>query len=305
MIISLTGPNNTNLKRRLDELVERFTAQHGELSIERIDAEGAEPDIILSSISNLPFLTSAKLVILRGLGTNSWATDKIEQIISSIPTEVDLIILESSPDKRTAYFKVLKSKTRLEEFNELPQELLPKWLTAEAESLGAKLDLGTARYLVDRVGVSQTLLISELEKLVLHNRTITKESIDLLTEKRPQSRIFDLLDAMFSGNQKKALTLYEEQRAQKVEPQAILALIVWQLQLIAIAKSAGGRPAGQIASEAKLNPYPLNKAKSLAGKLEAAKLKQIIGLAAEADYKSKVYAVDLDEALKNLIVGLK
>src|SRR3546814_19438404 len=63
-------------------------------------------------------------------------------------------------------------------------------------------------------------------------------SSDLLT---PQSTIFELLDAALSGNTRRALELYEEQRSMKVEPQQIIAMLAWQLHVLAVVKAAGER----------------------------------------------------------------
>ena len=174
----------------------------------------------------------------------------------------------------------------------------------EADNLGGKISSSDANYLIDRIGLNQAILASELEKLVLYDPKVSRESIDLLTEKTPQSKIFDLLDAAFGGNKVQALALYEEQRAQRVEPQAILALIAWQLHLLALAKYGAGKSSGQIAKDAKINPYPVTKAQSLARKIADERLVKLVNEAAQIDYDSKTSVVDIDEALKNFVITI-
>ncbi|MBX4197110.1 hypothetical protein KW801_00960, partial [Candidatus Saccharibacteria bacterium] len=101
-----------------------------------------------------------------------------------------------------------------------------------------------------------------------------------------------------------ALELYDEQRAQKVEPQAIMAMLAWQLDLIALAVYGKGKDANSIAKDAGLSPYPLIKAQRLASNISQAKLRTMVDRALELDYKSKTTALDLDEALKTYIVTL-
>jgi DNA polymerase-3 subunit delta len=244
------------------------------------------------------------MVIVRELGGNHEAAEKIEQIISSVSPTTHLVIHEPATDKRTAYYKTLKSKTQFEEFGDLEPRELAGWLVAEAQNMGAKLSLADANYLIERVGAGQTLLSNELEKISLYDSEISRANIDLLTEKAPQSKIFDLLDATFSGNKKKALDLYDEQRTQRIEPQAILALLAWQLHLIAVAKAAKGKNPGEIAKEAKISPYPLAKAQSLAARITDEKLKSMIAEAAEIDYRSKTLSLEVDEALRAYIVTI-
>jgi DNA polymerase III subunit delta len=304
MVITLTGSNFYALKRRLDELVGGFVKEHGELALERIDAEEAEPRAVLDAVQSLPFLASRKMVLVRGAAANKEISGQIEQIIDSAGDTTDMVFYEPAIDKRGVYFKVLKSRTQLEEFNELDNRALAAWLVADAKKQGGELSLADANYLVERVGTNQEQLASELEKLLIYDSKISRGNIDLLTQKTPQSKVFDLLDAAFGGDKRKALELYEEQRAQKVEPQAIIAMIGWQLKLLALAKTGGQRSAQQIAAQAGLSPWPVQKAQNLARKIDDNKLRQMVAEALEIDEKGKSTAIDLDEALKTYIVTL-
>ena len=304
MLITLTGSNSFLLKKRLHELTESFLAKHGELAVEKFDAEEAEAPIIIESIQALPFLSARKMVVVRNGNANQQFAEQIEQITSSIPTSTDLILYEPHLDKRTAYFKVLKTKTRFEEFNQLNKNNLAKWLLTEAKKQGAKLSFAAANYLVERLGENQELLFNELTKLAIYDPNISKDNIDLLTEPTPQSRVFDLLDAAFAGNKQQAIRLYEDQRAQKVGPERILAMIAWQLQLLALIKSADGRSSAEVAKDSGMNPYPVKKAASVAGKLSDEKLREMVDEALEIDIKSKTTSLDLDEALKTYITTL-
>jgi DNA polymerase III subunit delta len=304
MIITLTGNNYYLLRRRLDELVNKFVDEHGELAVERIDAEEAEPRAVLDAAQSLPFLAGRKLVIVRSLSANKIASEQIEQIISSSGDGTDIIFYEPSPDKRTAVFKVLKSQTQLEEYAELDTQGLAGWLAGEAEKSGSQISRADANYLVERVGNNQELLANELDKLLIYDPQINRQTIDLLTVKNPQSKVFDLLDAMFSGNKQRALQLYDEQRLQKVEPQAIIALLGWQLNLISLAKFGQGKTANQIAKDAGVSPYPVQKAQRLASKIDETTLKRLVHQALEIDELGKTTPLDLDEALKTYIATL-
>jgi DNA polymerase-3 subunit delta len=304
MVIALVGNNSFSLRSRLNELVGTFVNKHGELALEKIDAEEVDVQVILDALQNLPFLATKKMVVVRGLAANKLDTEKIEQIIAAAGDDTDLILYEPVIDKRTAYFKTLKSKTQLEEFNELDAHGLARWLVEEAKKRGGELSTVDASYLVDRVGTNQALISNELDKLITYKSKISRESIDLLTDALPQSKVFDLLDAAFSGKKAVALELYEQQRALKVEPQAILAMVAWQLQLLALTKYADGKSTATIAKDVGMNPYPISKAANLAHKLDDEKFNNMVDFAFEIDLKSKTTSLDLDEALKTYIISL-
>lgn len=304
MTITITGNNSYLMKRRLDELTGKFIDEYGELAVEKIDAEEADGRAVLDAVQNLPFLAPRKMVVVRGASTNAALSGQIEQILSSSGNTTDLIFYEPAADKRSAVFKVLKVKTTLEEYNKLDTRDLAKWLVDEARKLDGRIDPGDANYLVERIGDTQELLANELDKLLAYEPHITRQNIDLLTIKTPQSKVFDLLDAAFGGNKKRALELYDEQRAQKVEPQAILALMAWQLELIALATAGEGKSTDQIAKDAGVSAYPLQKAQRLAAKLGETKLKDMVRQALIIDEMGKTTPLDLDEALKTYIVTL-
>jgi len=304
MIVTLTGNNLFTLRRRLDELTSVFVKKYGDLALEKFDGEEDEAQAITEGLKSLPFLAQKKLVVVRNGGFNKEFAEQIEQIISSISDTTDAVFYEPQIDKRTAYFKVLKTKTQFEEFNELDPQSLAKWLVEETKIKGGKLGLVDANYIVERVGTNQSLLASELNKLVIYDSQISRQNIDLLTEPTPRSKIFDLLDAAFAGRKEQALSLYEDQRAQRIEPQAILAMIAWQLQQIAVAKMAGNRAITEVSRDSGMKEYPLSKAKNLADKLSDKDLKYMVSEALDIDWRGKTTTLDMDEALKNYIISL-
>ncbi|OGL26441.1 DNA polymerase III subunit delta [Candidatus Saccharibacteria bacterium RIFCSPHIGHO2_12_FULL_49_19] len=304
MIITITGTNSYLVRRRLGELVSKFVAEYGELALERIDAEEADLSTVRDAVSSLPFLSNRKMVVVRNLSALKPSPEQIEQIISSITNSTDVVFYEPITDKRTTFYKILKSKTKLEYYQDLDSRELAKWLASEAKNLDAKLSLADANFLVDRVGTNQAILANELEKLLTYKSDVHREDIELLTEPTPQSKVFDLLDAAFSGDKKRALKLYEEQRIQKVQPQAILAMMAWQLRLIALAKHAGQRRADEVASDIGANVFPVSKAFGLAEKIEDKKLKILTSEALDIDVRGKTTSLDMDEALKTYIVTI-
>ncbi len=305
MIISLVGNNSFVIRQRLDQLISKFVEKYGELALEQFDGEEDELQTTIDGLQSLPFLAKKKLVVVRNGGLNKEFAEAAEQIISSIGDSTDVIFYEPQIDKRTAYFKMLKSQTRFEEFSELDAHNLAKWLVEKAKNQGGQLGFADASYLVERLGTNQSLVANELEKLLIYNTHITHENIDLLIEPTPRSKVFDLLDAAFAGHKEQALRLYDEQRAQKVEPQAILAMIAWQLQQIAIAKMAGDRSVTEVSRDSGMKEYPLRKAKNLADKISDNELKKMVSEALDIDWRGKTTALDMDEALKTYIVSLK
>lgn len=304
MITTLTGANRFAIQSKLAELMEAFVAIYGEIAVERLDGEETNFERLRESLQSSPFLAEKKLVVISNAGANQLFVEQAEKLIQELPESTDLILVEPALDKRLNYYKLLKSASDFHELNGLDENNLAKWLVESTKSEGGTISLADAHFLIERLGMNQQRLANELSKLLLYNPVITSKSIALLTEPTPQSTIFELLDAAFSGNTKRALALYHDQREQKVEPAQIIAMLTWQLRAIAIIKTAAGRSVDAITKESKLNPYTIRKSQSAATRVSFAHLKQLIADLVTVDMRSKLENIDLDETLQLFLIKL-
>ncbi len=304
MIVTLTGENSFSLGSAARTLVDTFVTKHGDLALQRLDGQEATIDQMREALHGLPFLSARKMIVLRAPGSNKTFAEQAEQLLSDVPETNDVIIVEPKLDKRLSYYKYLKKQTEFREFPGLDHNGLAQWIVAVAKERGGSINASDARYLVERLGPNQQMASNELEKLLLYSSNITRQTIDLLTEANPQSTIFQLLEAGFAGNAKRTLELYAEQRALKVEPIQIVAMLAWQLHVLAVIKTAGDRPTDQIAREAKINPYVLGKSQSIARGLSLTELKKLVSDLLSIDLKSKRTSIDADEALQHYLLTL-
>jgi len=304
MMVTLTGENVFGLRAELGKLVRQFLDEHGDMALERLDGEEASFERMQEALQSLPFLASRKMAVLRNPGSNKQFAERAEGLLKELPETTDVILVEPKFDKRSSYYKLLKKVTDFREFPELDRAGLARWLVVTAREQGGSISQSDAAYLVERVGVNQQMLGNELAKLLLYDPRISREVIDLLIESTPQSTVFELLEAAFAGHDRRAFELYEEQRALKVEPQQIIAMLAWQLHILALIKTAGDRTPDQIAREAKVNPFVVRKSAAIARKLSLAELKKLIADLLQIDSRLKHESIDADDALQNYLLQI-
>jgi DNA polymerase-3 subunit delta len=298
MIVTLTGPNDHARKQELGSLLATFVAEHGDMAVERLDGEETSAERMHEALASLPFLTARKLVILREAGKQKAFSEHISEVLGNVAETTDVIIYEPKLDKRGVYYKTLKKETDFKEFGDMDAVGLARWAGNYAKEQGGQLAAADARLLIDRVGLNQQVLQHELDKLLVFDPAITRRTIELLTERTPASTIFELLDAAFGGKTKYAFELYREQRALKVEPQAIIAMLAWQLHVLAVVKAGGNRVPDAIAKEAKLNPFVVRKSLGLARRLTLEHIKRLVADLLQLDRQLKRSNLDADEALQ-------
>ena len=292
-------------QQALRQLVDSFVAEHSDMGLERLDGEEADYTRMLGAAQSLPFLAARKLLVLRAPGANKEFAEKLATFAAEVAETNDVVLVEPKLDKRLSYYKQLKKLTDFREFAVLDAAGLARYLAGYAAQHGGSLSTADARLLIDRVGLNQLTLQHELDKLLAYDPKVTRASIELLTERTPQSSIFELLDAAFAGDAKRAMQLYDEQRSLRVEPQQIIAMLVWQLHILAIAKTAGAsRSADTIAKEAKLSPFTVRKSQSLARRITVQQLKQLISDLRVFDVRLKSQGLNADEVVRYYLLQL-
>jgi DNA polymerase-3 subunit delta len=300
MLTTLTGENGFGLSQALRRVVDEFVAEHGDLGLVQLDGEETTYEQVREALESMPFLASRKLVVLRTPGAQKEFVERAQDLLTDVPEQIDVVIVEPKLDKRSSYYKWLKAHTDYQSFDQLDAGGLTRWLVSLAKHQGATLSSADARYLVERAGADQQLLGNELDKLISYSDTISRQSIDLLVEPAAQSTVFELLDALFEGNNQRAVRLYAEQRIMGVDPQQIIAMLGWQLHVLALVTAGRDKPDATIASEARISPYVVGKTRGLSRRLSGGQVRELVTQVLEIDAQSKRGAMDPDQALQNL-----
>jgi len=300
MVLVLTGKNSYALQAQLKKTTSEFIANYGD-SVERFDgSELASIDPVLDAVRSISFLEPRKLIIVRDFGQSKDLMDRIEDVLSQVADSTDLVLVDEKLDKRFAGYKYLKSNVEVIEHKPLQEYESEKWLTKLATELETKLAPSTAKYLIARIGNDQLRLEQEFIKLASSGEEVTQDLIDKLTEQQPQSKVFDMLDALFQGRLDTAWKLYKDQRAQGEDPHKIIAMITWQLTQLTLAIHAPMKTVETLKS-AGVSPYGAQKLLRMSSRMTKEQLKSYVNELATVDELIKTSA-DVESALETYFV---
>jgi len=227
-------------------------------------------------------------------------------------TDTVLIFFESgNPKKNGALFKYLIAHAKKQEFAPLDGLKLLQWALAYAKELNPEISFSRKALdmLISFVGNDLYLLSNEISKLVNFKNTgeIVPEDVELLVKSKIGSTMFETIEALASGNKKRALTLMHQQIEKGEDPYYILSMYTYQIRtLLKIGDFyyQGLQSAPQIAQVSGLHPYVVQKSLSQVRNLSEAKLKNIFSQLAEIDLRAKTGKTDLVLALDSFIVSL-
>ena len=276
--------------------------QGAEMDIVYLNSDSISSEDLISRVSNYSLFGGKQLYILRRPFQIEGFEKEAAKIGEVIPDATMLVIVDPKTTDKSKQAKLLRSIGTVRVYNSVKGGQLERWIIDYVKEKGGKVDLSNARHLIERVGEDDLAVKSEIDKLMLYDKEISRETIDQLVDKSAQSVIFNLLDSAFTGHPKYACELYEDQIRSGAEPEYVLNMLAWQMSLIAACKTAKSRSVNDISSDMKISSYSLGKAMTQSSRLEITDIRRIIARLAEMDISSKTGEYELSEAIKNFLL---
>lgn len=301
MILYLYGANSYAINKQLNLILQKYLDKNqGEGDFVKHDMAEASANSLIADLAVVPMFATSRLVFAENIGKAKLSPEQLEQIINIVPESTNLVLTDPSPDKRTTAFKKLSKLPGAKEFAQLTDDSLVRWVMAEAVNNKAKIDSSTARHLIDYVGKDQWTLHNEIAKLSAYEPAITRESITKLASPSIDSTTFAMAEALVKKDYKKALKIYDELKLYGNADQLIQGSIIYQYRTIMLAIINDSN----LTRAYKVSPYPLQKARSLAGKMDINDIKRAYQIIAKADLATKTGELPAEEAMREMIYQL-
>ncbi len=198
------------------------------------------PDIsmLTDHIEAIPFFADYKVIMINDFNPeNVEEEEQAEDLINMLKNVPETAILIFYLTGITFSTRTTKVKKLLEEikkyavvceFKLMTAKEVANVITAKVQKEKRVISPANANYLAEITLCDLNLASVETRKLcsyVGEGKEITKEIIDKMVEKRLETKVFSLSDAMLSNNRKKTFQILSELFEQQAEPIAILAAL--------------------------------------------------------------------------------
>ena len=281
MIAWFIGENTFEIQTAVKVATARFDG-----IAERIDGTTLElkniPDLLMGGT----LFAEKRLVIIKDLSQNSAVWEKLPEWIDRISDDIDLILIDGKPDKRTTGYKEVKKRVDLKEFpvwGERDQSLAETWVVQYAASVGVSLDKKMAHHIVGRIGLDQWALANGIEKIALLDK-VTTDTIDTIIEATPSENVFQLFELALEGRR---AAIHDMVRSLELieDPYKLFALLSSQaFQLAAVASaSKSDNPSKDFG----IHPYVAGKLARHGNRLGARGAARVLSFFAAADADMK------------------
>lgn len=282
MITLFCGDNTFETTRAVEAIVGRFSG-----TAERIDGSSLElkqlPDLLMGAT----LFAEKRLVIIKNLSENKavWAT--FSDWLPRLSDDIELVLIDAKPDKRTTSYKELKKLatiTELNQWTDRDENRAEKWVLDEAKRQAITIDMQSVQFLVRRVGLDQWQLFHALEKLGLSG-AVTREVIEATIDANPVENVFNLFDAALRGNGRQVVDMIRTLELSE-DPYRLFALLSSQVFQLATVVASG--PSDVVAKDFGVHPYAVSKLVASAKRHGMRGIRHIICSFAEADDDMKL-----------------
>lgn len=271
--------------------------------------EGKDIDVddLISSCDTMPFFSDRKTIIVENSGFFKKANDKLAAYVKELPDYLVLIFVEAEIDKRNKLYKAISTVGYVSEMGYQTSAVLKKWIATVLGAEGIKITLDACEEIIFMTGSNMELIKMELDKLasyVQDSKEVTVKEVREIVTSQTESHVFEMIEALVSHNQKRALSLYYDLLMLKEAPLRILFLIVRQFNGILQTKDLTNRHVSnkEIAQALKVPPFVIGKYQSQARNFSLEEIKGALEFFADVEERTKTGKLDDKLAVELAIV---
>jgi DNA polymerase III subunit delta len=249
------GDDHGRIAERRARLRAIAEAESGTGGVELFEGDAATPEAIALALRSMTFAIGRRFLVVDGV--ERWKDADVEAHLASelaaMPPETTVAFFAredprmKAPAKLAAAVEGAGGDVAAE--SALKPRELPRWVVAEGERLGVKVEGAAAQALVAQVGDRQQRLRRELEKLALEHgegATIGVEEVEGAAAASAERQVWGLVDALVGRDRAHATRAFLELRAQGETLQRLIPLMARRIRdvlAIAVRLEAGESPA--------------------------------------------------------------
>lgn len=232
-----------------------------------ISFEGGECDLkeISMALDTPPMMADKKVIAFKHSGIFKKASEEEKKFwldaLENIDSETCVLFYEDEADKRSVLYKAASKCGICAECNYLEGTELKNWIARGVSEAGMKISSKAADYLIANCDKGMNTIKRELEKLFSYcEGQIYESDIDKIVTRLPQSRVFDMINAIMNKDSKSAFEKLYEMKVLNESPNMIV--INMENKFMQLLKTKilleSAQPPSKIAAEIKVPPFFVN-----------------------------------------------
>lgn len=258
-LILIEGENPVLIQKEIDKIINKLT----NYELIKYDLNEIEFNKIIEDLDTYDMFLKQKVIIgynpLFLIEKTDFKEDKFLKYINN-PSDNILILVVNKLNNRLKLVTEIKKVFKIITIKNIDYSTF-----IENNLEDYKMDKSTIQYFLNKVGQNYNIIESELEKLKLYKvdkKIITKEDIDLVSNRNIESSIFDLIDSIVKKDKKKVYELYEHFLSSGTEIIQIMIMLANQIRLIYNVKVLNRLSDSEISNLLEVHEYPVKLARN-------------------------------------------
>lgn len=256
--------------------------------------EGAQTNIqeIIEIGETMPFFSDKRVIVIEDSGLFKKSEEGFEEKLEHFPESTYVIFVEKEVDKRNRLYKWIGKQGYASEMDTPDEKMLLSWIKGLCKAEGKQIEDAAIYYFVEHMGTDMLLLKNELEKLFCYQvdqSVITVDDIKQVCVSQASDKMFEMLDAIGSHNQDKALLLYHDLLALKEPAMKILYMLTRHYNILMLLSGclSEGKSNKDIAVICKIPPFSVKKYAAQAQRYAYRTLRHMVEQCQDIDQKIK------------------
>lgn len=288
MLIVLHGPDSFRATERLLTLRQAFIDKYdpGQLNVLNLDLTEVDLGTVHQHLSSQGLFATKRFLCLRGLEiVKTKAASQLVQELTQLAEDTIVVCrIKALKDLVPELQAVIKASARVEDFSDMDQATLERWLRQRLASAHVTITTPAFRTLVEGVGHDVWLAAGLITQLAHVGTSVTPEILQRYLTSPLDDNIFHFTDAIAKKQRAVALRLLHDQLQAGAQPTYLIALLARQLMLLLQVKENPQGVAG--------HPYAIQKAQQHAQHFECDQLQRLHTGLTELDWQFKHNSLD-------------
>ena len=265
---------------------------------------------IAQAARTLPMMAKRRLVLVRD--ADEMKGDELGALIpyvSDPAPETCLVFVAEKADQRLKFFTAFKKHGVLIKLDPLYERQLPDFVRGEAKARGVTLAPDAVTMMVDEIGAELGQLADAVERLAIYvgeRKEVTAEDVDKVVATTRQRNVFELANAVGSGDRAHALAVLSSMLGARESGVRIVAMLARHLRQLWITSELLERTRDkfEIAGALGIPPFFADDIIKQARTIDAMRAKRMHAALFKADKDLKSSRLEDARLLEGLILEL-
>lgn len=268
----LQGDDGYFIQNAKNKIISQCKIQNEQMNLSKFDETQKEE--FFSSLNLYPLMSKYRVSYISIEKVDDDFFKKLEKYATNPNEEVVAVVINNAKNVTE------KKGICLVDCDKERMPILQKWVVTAFRKEGKEINLELAEKIVNRCNFDMMKISSVVEIISCYlslNQIVTEKIVDELVPFEMEAEIYDLINAIVDKNSEKAMALYDKFKSQKIEDTKIIALLYGNYRRMFLSAVTEGSNE-ELASELKVKPYAIQKARSLAKSYTKGRLKNCLDI---------------------------